>query len=162
MSRVGYSHATRRQTLTRNDSLGSFLRFDRRHRSTEDRDLNRWQLGNHPEETLPRCRVTSVGGGDAFVSQHIFFNVALRPQRSYGLLGTGNPGRPHTASELQKVNMHVGHCLILTPREINFCLTEACRPVGWEKWERRVKPRNRRQRGRPVRLPWTAARATNC
>ena len=26
--------------------------------------------------------------------KHIPFNIALRPQRPYGLLGTGNPGRP--------------------------------------------------------------------
>ena len=49
-----------------------------------------------------------------------------------------------------------------------FCcltFTEASRPVRdgdeWEKGDRRVKPRNRRQPGRP-RLPWTAARTTGC
>ena len=31
----------------------------------------------------------------------------------------------------------------------------------WEKGDRRVKPRNRRQPERP-RLPWTAARTTEC
>ena len=47
------------------------------------------------------------------------------------------------------------------------CLTstEARRPIRdgdeWEKGDRRVKPRNRRQPGRP-RLPWTAARTTEC
>ena len=45
--------------------------------------------------------------------------------------------------------------------------TEARRPIRdgdeWEKEDRRVKPRNRRQPGRP-RLPWTAARTvtTGC
>ena len=47
---------------------------------------------------------------------------------------------------------------------LSFCCltsTEARRPTGdgdeWEKGDRRVRPRNRRQPGRP-RLPWTAAR----
>ena len=51
-------------------------------------------------------------------------------------------------------------------RLIDFCCltsTEARRPIRdgdeWEKGDRRVKPRNRRQPGRP-RLPWTAARTT--
>ena len=52
-------------------------------------------------------------------------------------------------------------------RERLCCLTstEARRPIRdgdeREKWDRRVKPRNRRQPGRP-RLPWTAARTTGC
>ena len=52
-------------------------------------------------------------------------------------------------------------------REINCCLTstEARRPIrdGDEggKGERRVKPQNSRQPGRP-RLPYTAARTTKC
>ena len=51
---------------------------------------------------------------------------------------------------------------------VSFCCltsTEARRPVRdgdeWEKRDRRVRPRNRRQPGRP-RLPWTAARTTKC
>ena len=52
-------------------------------------------------------------------------------------------------------------------RERVCCLTstEASRPIRdgdeWEMEERRVKPRNRRQPGRP-RPPWTAARTTEC
>ena len=48
-----------------------------------------------------------------------------------------------------------------------FCLTStaASRPIRdgdeWEKGNRKLKPRNRRQPGRP-RLPWTAARTTKC
>ena len=58
-------------------------------------------------------------------------------------------------------------CLILYGREKNYCLksTEASRPNKdgdeRENGERRVKPRNWRQPGRP-RLPWTAARTTDC
>ena len=54
-----------------------------------------------------------------------------------------------------------------TERERICCLTftEARWPVRdgdeWEKGDRRVKPRNRRQPGRP-RLPRTAARTTGC
>ena len=49
---------------------------------------------------------------------------------------------------------------------IDFCCltsTAARRPIRdkWERGDRRVKPRNRRQPGRP-RLPWTAARTTGC
>ena len=52
--------------------------------------------------------------------------------------------------------------------KVSFCClmsTEARWPIRdgdkWEKGDRRVKPRNRRQPGRP-RLPWTAARTTGC
>ena len=53
-------------------------------------------------------------------------------------------------------------CIRERERENICCLTstEASRPIRdgdeWEKGDRRVKPRNRRQPGRP-RLPWTAA-----
>ena len=52
-------------------------------------------------------------------------------------------------------------------RERLCCLmsTEARRPIRdgdeWEKGDRRVKPQNRRQPGRPGLL-WTAARTTGC
>ena len=61
---------------------------------------------------------------------------------------------------------HQHHIIIsMRERERLCCLTtEARRPIRdgdeWEKGDRRVKPRNRRQPGRP-RLPWTAAR-TKC
>ena len=55
--------------------------------------------------------------------------------------------------------------LIGTNNVAQLTSTEASRPVRdgdeWEKGERRVKPRDRRQPGRP-RLPWTSARTTKC
>ena len=52
---------------------------------------------------------------------------------------------------------------------LSFCCltsTEARRPIRlgdkWEKGDRRVKPRNIRRPPRRPRLPWTAARKTEC
>ena len=48
---------------------------------------------------------------------------------------------------------------------LNVTSTEARRPIRdgheWDWGDRRVRPRNRRQPGRP-RLPWTAARTKDC
>ena len=70
--------------------------------------------------------------------------------------------------------MEVGEEEDYIPRgtEVSFCCltsTEARRPIRdgdeWEKgdrcYHRRVRPRNRRQPGRP-RLPWTASITTEC
>ena len=59
----------------------------------------------------------------------------------------------------------VSACVHVFARARACVCMEARRPIRdgdeWEKKDRRVKPRNRRQPGRP-RLLWTAARTTGC
>ena len=92
-----------------------------------------------------------------------WIEVLLYPyvHRNRSLIRDGSPGRPPRLS-------HSSWALNNWKADWFFCCltsTEARRPIRdgdeWASGDRRMKPRNRRQPGRP-RLPWTAARTTGC